>query len=284
MRMILTALGIVVLVVVGGGLTLRVAGPSIAESLFHLNCGDDTDTSESCRNRIRAIGHLYADRKRMDDAYFWYALGAQRDDPKAMFHLAWLYEQRAHEETLARIRHLAEVAAGAARRIDEPLSNDNAEQAKRWYKTSAEMGFAPSMNNLGQIYFAGLGGRQDFRRSFEWSLAAAEAGNPVASLNVAHAYASGRGVDADPRKAAKWRAWTAPDTHLPDLDEPTLSRTRLLGQPLDKRTRDGLRAIADGGGMMKMEERAVTATVDGSFADVQRKLLESQRTVEHYPQ
>lgn len=126
-----------------------------------------------------------------------------------------------------------------------PAQTTNIGIAKKWYQKSADLRFAPAMDNLGQIYLHGTGGLQDHGRAFDLHMPAARAGNPVARWNVAIAYRDGHGVDPDPAEAAKWEVWTPPPGIMPDLVEPTLARTVLFGSTL----LDPHRANMRGGGV-----------------------------------
>ena len=130
------------------------------------------------------------------------------------------------------------------------------------------------MNNLGQLYFVGLGGRKDPNRTFKWCLAAAKAGNPVARLNVANAYASGIGVRANPMLAGTWMFGAVLDKSRPDMAEPTLTRTRLNGREMDRHARAGLPGFVTGNGLMgAIAQRKLQG-------DMKQKLLERQKMLE----
>ena len=260
-------------ILVPAGVGYHLASPWIGEAVFHMNCTAN-DNSERCHERMRTIGHRFSAKGRMEDAFFWYAIGAERGDPKAMFHLAWMYERRAYREVLGRSRP---VVSGTDRLPDiakATRGSKDAEMARQWYAKSAKKGYAPSMNNLGQLYFVGLGGRKDPNRTFKWCLAAAKAGNPVARLNVANAYASGIGVRANPMLAGTWMFRAVLDKSRPDMAEPTLTRTRLNGREMDRRARAGLPEFVTGNGLM------------GAIAqhklqgDMKQKLLERQKMLE----
>ena len=135
----------------------------------------------------------------------------------------------------------------------------NFELAMTWYRRSAEGGFAPGMNNLGQMYLSGRGSRQDHDAAFRWHLAAARAGNPVGRMNVAIAYSAGHGVAPDAVEAAKWTAWMPNDGRAADLLEPTLARTKLFGTILPERERELLRASAKVGAAVTMTMRPLQA-------------------------
>lgn len=141
-----------------------------------------------------------------------------------------------------------------------PAQTTNIGIAKKWYQKSADLRFAPAMDNLGQIYLHGTGGLQDHGRAFDLHMPAARAGNPVARWNVAIAYRDGHGVDPDPAEAAKWEVWTPPPGIMPDLVEPTLARTVLFGSTL----LDPHRANMRGGGCKTRRSGGHAAEADES--------------------
>lgn len=168
-----------------------------------------------------------------------------------MFHLAWMYEQAGMDDIKAMIRGIAEHRrARAARRPagGEPrMTYTNFLAAETWYRKAADRGFAPAMNNLGQLYLQGLTGQRDPVEAFRWHLAAAKLGNYPGSLNVSMAYRSGDGVAADPVEADRWATWKAPDeidenTGIGDL---TLSRSRVFGNTVPPRERARVRVAAE---------------------------------------
>jgi hypothetical protein len=169
----------------------------------------------------------------MEKARFWYTQPAERGDPAAMFHLAWTYDQAVPDDFDTRYNRKIERREAAARGAPQPgipaSEKADIEMAKKWYEKSADRGFAPAMNNLGEIYRYGIGGRGDQPLGFDLLMKAARTGNPVARLNVSLSYLAGMGVEMDGAEAAKWRTWTRSAKIMPDLDEPTFSRTKLYG-------------------------------------------------------
>ena len=129
-----------------------------------------------------------------------------------MFHLAWVHEELALRDVVNLPRQeagrmeargsaeIGSIVVSPAATADGPAAA-NFELAMTWYRRSAEGGFAPGMNNLGQMYLSGRGGRQDHDAAFRWHLAAARAGNPVGRMNVAIAYSAGHGVAPDAAEA-----------------------------------------------------------------------------------
>ena len=77
-------------------------------------------------------------------------------------------------------------------------------EAFKWYKLSAEGGYAPAQNNLGIMYEEGKGVGKDNNKAFNWYLKSAEQGNVTAQYNVGSCYLRGKGVNKDLKKAEEW--------------------------------------------------------------------------------
>jgi hypothetical protein len=74
-------------------------------------------------------------------------------------------------------------------------------EAEKWYRKSAEQGYAYAQANLGAIYLD----KKDYNESMKWSLKAAEQGNPCGQICVGAMYSKGLGgVKANWVEAAKW--------------------------------------------------------------------------------
>ncbi len=272
-------IGIVCLIVVVVGALL--AMPWIAEAKLHSECsGPKPD--ETCLTRMRAMGHVWSRKGDMAKAKDWYGQAAVGGDPQAMFHLAWIHEQAAIEDTKEHFRRMAEKPAsadGGPMRVSSTSERGrrNIDLAKEWYQKSADLGFAPSMNNLGQIYLYGLGGLQDRGRAFDLHMAAAKAGNPVAAWNVAIAFSAGFGVDPILTKQ-EWRTRAPPAEIMPDLLEPTLARTKLYGSTLTEAQRANLRATTELGEPATFVEKPMKADPSlPSFHEATEKMWNQQR-------
>lgn len=244
MRKALIAVAGVVLVVLAGGYVF-LTSPTLAEKSIEWTCGTVTPR---CVVRMRGMGHVWSLKDDLPRAKRWYELAAAAGDPPAMFHLAWMYEQAGWDDFKAMLRDTAEHRrAGGAAGGEPSMSVANFLTAATWYRKSAERGFAPAMNNLGQLSLSGLIGRRDPVEAFRWHLAAAKLGNYPGSVNVSMAYRSGEGVAADPAEADRWATWRAPEkldenTGIGDL---TLSRSRVLTNTMPPRERAGVRIAAE---------------------------------------
>jgi TPR repeat protein len=77
-------------------------------------------------------------------------------------------------------------------------------EAVKWFKKSAELGFAEAQNTLGWIYNNGEGAPQDESEAFKWFRKAAEQGHAKSQSTLAHWYAIGKVVPEDDAEAVKW--------------------------------------------------------------------------------
>lgn len=158
-----------------------------------------------CLNRMRAAGHIFSKNGELNKAKHWYSIAAENNDEVAMFNLAWVYQELA---------------------IASP-DNEGMEQAMEWYRKSAEKGFAPAMNNLGQLYLSGT--NQDAIEALKWHMVAAKAGNPAGTWNVMIAYRAGHGVAEDETEAKKWELWDPKNVNPKDIISPIIERTTVFG-------------------------------------------------------
>jgi hypothetical protein len=199
--------------------------PEIAEKVIEKTCSM-TVPNEGCRRRMIAMGHIWSLKGKLGRARPWYARVANLGEPVAMFHLAWTYQKQGYEGLV--------VSGGGADYI--PLKNNGLDLAMDWYRNAADKGFAPAMNNLGELYL--FGPDRDVRAAFNWHLLAAHAGNPVAAINVSLAYRIGLGVQMDIAAARKWAA------AIPKNNSMDLRDTTLYGSPIDAHMRSVIRNAA----------------------------------------
>ena len=220
--------------------------PWINEINMAVTC---SEPSPSCLVRARAQGHVWSNRDDLDRARKWYAWGAEQGDSKAMFHLAWVEEDKGRE-ILRRTPLFS---------VDNERSKLTAEaelalaQAALWYRQSAERGFAPAMNNLGGLQAKGMGTSHDTRAAYQWYRAAAKAGNPVGVLNLASAYIDSE-TDGSVEAMSSWSE-IAPWKAAPeDLQEPTFGRTLWKGDPLPYERREEMRQAAKTRAVMPLQQ------------------------------
>jgi len=77
-------------------------------------------------------------------------------------------------------------------------------EAVKWYRLSAEQGYADAQNNLGVMYEEGQGVARNFEEAMKWYRKAAESGNKDAPNNIGVMYMTGVGVRRDFVKACMW--------------------------------------------------------------------------------
>lgn len=80
----------------------------------------------------------------------------------------------------------------------------SSEEAAKWYRLSAEQGYADAQNNLGVMYEEGEGVARNYEEAMKWYRKAAEAGNRDAPNNIGVMYMTGVGVRWDFVKACMW--------------------------------------------------------------------------------
>ena len=230
------------LVAAFGALT---AFPQISEKIIEMTCSM-TDPDQGCRRRMVAMGHTWSIKGEFERAREWYARVAGLGEPDAMFHLAWAYQMAAYGDLKQSLRDFKNSSTDdPSDRVRNALRSGNFKNAATWYRNAAEKGFAPAMNNLGDLAASGLLGDQNMPEAFAWYLAAARAGNPVGAMNVALAYRIGQGVARDEPQAQQWANFV-PAIDSPDLGDFTLARTTLHGSNLEAPVRSSIRNAAAG--------------------------------------
>jgi len=83
-------------------------------------------------------------------------------------------------------------------------SDQNYEEAFKWFLLAAEQGYSFAQNYLGNMYENGLGVAQDLAEAFKWCHLAAEQGNPEYQLTVGHLLHIGKGVKKNNQEAVRW--------------------------------------------------------------------------------
>jgi TPR repeat protein len=81
------------------------------------------------------------------------------------------------------------------------LFRENFEEAARWYRRGAELGYQNSQVNYAWMLLKGRGIARDESEAFRWFLAAANSGHPYSYLATAEMYATGKGTERDPIEA-----------------------------------------------------------------------------------
>jgi TPR repeat protein len=124
----------------------------------------------------------------IDQAIYYYQLGAERNDPASLYHLAHCYY------------------TGLSGEKNETL-------AVLYYTKSAEKGHPPAQNNLGYCFFAGSGVPQNYNQAMKWYKASAEQGYAQAQFNLGFCYEQGYGTQQKPKEAIQYYRLAAAQGH-----------------------------------------------------------------------
>lgn len=270
-----------------------VASPWISEKKLEWDCPEsEASPSEDCVKRMRAAGHMWSGLSNLPNAEYWYRRGSKSGDPIAMFHLAWVYEEFAVEIAKTAMTAAAKQLTTAPldlkpsedfdpsdptslfKKFDfSPEYHAYIDQAEAWYRTSADSGFAPSMNNLAQIYSVNPLRKPAYESALKLHKAAAKAGNPIAQWNIGLTYSAGKGVKADPGEAANWWTWIPGKQDKTQFASPVLERTRLFGTTMPRNLIKELRHNAQHAIPVTMKPRSLSPNPTlGGFAQVREEL------------
>jgi hypothetical protein len=219
---------LVCLLLIGSMLFMNRA--ALLQRIIEWQCSIDHPT-KTCLVRIRALGHLLSQQGNLEEARHWYQIGANHGDPRAMFHLAWVYEELAPKHLLNGVRaYMTKNKFNAKNRLKlRTQIMEERGQAVFWYTKSAEKGFAPSLNNLGVLYlYYPIDAEEKDQRpnAFRFFEDSAKAGNPVARLNLASGMINGRFNVYSRKEIEEWMDWTPPSATMLDIQAPILERTR----------------------------------------------------------
>lgn len=265
-------LGLAGVALLAAGIAIYATWPSpeflFADAKLRWDC-PQSQPSQICAIRMRAMGHVWSAQASNQRAEYWYRRAADQGDASALFALGWIYETRALDLIKAgavleaqrqRVEKdmLGGMAGDARARLKEAEAiADAAAEAEQWYRKAADKGFAPAMNNLGELFRLGLGRDPDLVQAFKWYSAAARAGNPVGAWNLAIAYMHGDGVAHDQAEAERWLTWTPSKNAQGDLGWPVLERTTFFGSNLLASEVAQIRAAARSNAPMTLTVEAV---------------------------
>ena len=113
----------------------------------------------------------------------------------------------------------AQFSLGNMYDTSEGVSENDTDEAARWYRIAAEQGFAKTEQrirmsaeqgdaaaqfNLGVMYFNGRGAPQNDTEAVRWYRMAAEQGNGDGQVNLGLMYAYGRSVPQNDTEAVRW--------------------------------------------------------------------------------
>ncbi len=86
----------------------------------------------------------------------------------------------------------------------EYFNSQNYENAIECYSKAAELGLPEAQNELGNMYYFGLGVERDYLKAFNYYRNAAKAGYVNAQYSLGNCYLLGDGIDRDNKEAIKW--------------------------------------------------------------------------------
>ena len=89
------------------------------------------------------------------------------------------------------------------------IRNGDYAEAVKWFRLSAEQGYAKAQYNLALMYANGQGVSQDYKEAAKWFRLSAEQGNAKAQTSLGFMYASGQGVTQDYKESVKWHRLSA---------------------------------------------------------------------------
>jgi TPR repeat protein len=89
----------------------------------------------------------------------------------------------------------------------------NKQEAFKWYRKSAKLGYAKAEYRLGEMYHYGFGISEDHNEAVKWYTRSAMQGNKSAQHNLAIIYDRGEGVTLDSTKAYAWITIAASQGH-----------------------------------------------------------------------
>ena len=98
---------------------------------------------------------------------------------------------------------------------DELFGGPDIDEAIKWYRRSAEQGFAKAQSNLGRMYAKGIGVIRDDVEAVRWYRRAAAEGLAEAQYNLGNRYHRGLGVSRDDVVAHAWASLAATDATGP---------------------------------------------------------------------
>lgn len=162
---------------------LRLVMVGVLALLTHVSAASAPSAAD-----INAQGLEYAQQKKYSEAFNCFKKAAEREDPSAMYNLAYCYAN----------------GQGVER---------NYEKAFEWYRKAAFKGVLDAMNSAGFYYQKGIGVEKNEKNAIIWYERAAKKGHMVAQYNLAFCYQNGIGVDRDDKMAATWYRKAAEQGH-----------------------------------------------------------------------
>jgi TPR repeat protein/serine/threonine protein kinase len=146
----------------------------------------DLRDCEAAANRDRGWEYI---RGKANEFWFMWKEAAQRGSFAGQFLYGWC----------------CQLGAGAPEDVQEAI---------RMYKLAAEQGFAPAMNNLGDLYYHGTKVPRDDAEAIRWYRMAVQRGNASAANTLGVMYQNGRGLPKNDQEAATLYRQSAEKGHV----------------------------------------------------------------------
>lgn len=87
------------------------------------------------------------------------------------------------------------------------------EEAVKWYRAAAKLGYAQAQFAYGECYYDGNGVEQDYEQAVYWLRKSAEQDNSDAQCGLGACYLTGSGVPEGPEQAVYWFQKSAEQDH-----------------------------------------------------------------------
>jgi TPR repeat protein len=97
--------------------------------------------------------------------------------------------------------------------VGDEFTDQDFQEAIRWYQWAADQGHAGALNNLGAMHAHGWGFPQDAGKAANYYREAAEVGLATAQANLGFCFLHGDGVDQDDAEAVVWLTSAALQGH-----------------------------------------------------------------------
>ncbi len=197
--------------------------------------------------------HNYKEAKK------WYKLAAVKNDPKAQFNLALLYDYgkgmmpdtneaiHFYKEAAKNNIHEAQLVL-ADHYFKDRQTSRNVSEAYKWYELAVKRNKHHAAYRLAMMYEAGLGGKADINKAHRYYDMASRSGNRRASLALARMYELGSGVQPSAEKAYSF--YTKAKERGSLYAKYKVAQMKLQGHGTDKDVKasvDLLKALADKG-------------------------------------
>lgn len=163
------------------------------------------------------VGNLSYDLNNYVDAVFWFSESARQGNPRAANGIARCYYngygvRKDPRKAFNWFKYSAKNGCPEAmNNLGKCLEEGygilwaNKWRAMKYYRSAADLAFAPAQYNIGVHYFFGDGLPQDIEEGLKWLKSAARLGSPSAQMTLGNIYSEGlEGVDTDTITALDW--------------------------------------------------------------------------------